>query len=238
MVDPDGSLRRLAVQHADPAKVKLAVELAARYPPDPRAPRGANHVARTGESELMEEIPEALIEQSARDEDHLRLLRALGLKSYMCVAMKSRGQVVGVITFVSSDSARPYTRLDLALAEELAGRAAVAVENSRLYAELRDADRRKDEFLATLAHELRNPLAPIRNALAILKMPAADPTVVERSRAMMERQVKHLVRLVDDLLDVSRVMRGRIELRKERLDLATVIGHAVETAQPVIQAQG
>ena len=238
MVEPDGSLRRLAVQHADPAKVKLAVEMARRYPPDPDAPRGAHHVARTGESELMEEIPDEILAQAARDEEHLRLLRALGLKSYLCVPMKARGRVLGVITFVSSESGRPYTRLDLALAEELAARAAVAVENSRLYAELRDADRRKDEFLATLAHELRNPLAPIRNALAILKMPVADQGVVERSRAMMERQVQHLVRLVDDLLDVSRVMRGRIELRKERLDLATVIGLAVETAQPVIQAQG
>jgi signal transduction histidine kinase len=186
----------------------------------------------------MAEIPDALLVQGARNEEHLRLLRALGLKSYLCVAMKTRGRVLGVITFVSAESGRPYTPLDLALAEELAARAAVAVENSRLYAELREADKRKDEFLATLAHELRNPLAPIRNALAILKMPVADQAVVERSRAMMERQVQHLVRLVDDLLDVSRVMRGRIELRKERLDLATVIGHAVETAQPVIQAQG
>jgi len=238
MVEPDGSLQRLAVQHADPAKVRLALELDRRYPPDPDAPHGAPHVARTGESEIVEDIPDALLTEVAQDEEHLRLLRTLGLKSYLCVAMKARGRVVGVITFVASESGRPYTRMDLALAEELAARAAVAVENSRLYAELRDADRRKDEFLATLAHELRNPLAPIRNALAILKTPAADPAVVERSRGMMERQVQHLVRLVDDLLDVSRVMRGRIELRKERLDLATVIGHAVETAQPVIQAQG
>ncbi len=238
MVEPDGSLRRLAVQHADPAKVRLALELDRRYPPDPDAPLGAPQVARTGESEIMEEIPDAVIAQVARDEDHLRLLRTLGLRSYLCVAMKTRGRVVGVITFVTSESGRPYTRLDLALAEELAARAAVAVENSRLYAELRDADRRKDEFLATLAHELRNPLAPIRNSLAILKTPVADPTVLERSRAVMERQVQHLMRLVDDLLDVSRVMRGRIELRKERLDLATVLGLAVETAQPGIQAQG
>ena len=104
--------------------------------------------------------------------------------------------------------------------------------------ELREADRRKDEFLATLAHELRNPLAPIRNSLQILKMPRLDQATVERSREMMERQVQHLVRLVDDLLDVSRVMRGKIELRKERVELATVVARAVETAQPLIEAQG
>jgi len=103
---------------------------------------------------------------------------------------------------------------------------------------LRDADRRKDEFLATLAHELRNPLAPIRNSLQILKMPRLDAATVERSREMMERQVHQLVRMVDDLLDVSRVMRGKIELRKERVELATVVARAVETAQPLIEAQG
>jgi len=110
----------------------------------------------------------------------------------------------------------------------------------RLQAEeaLKEADRRKNEFLATLAHELRNPLAPIRNALHILRMPRVDAATVRRSREMMERQVHHLVRLVDDLLDVSRVMRGNIELRKERVELATVVARAVETAQPLIEAQG
>ena len=108
----------------------------------------------------------------------------------------------------------------------------------RMEEALRDADRRKDEFLATLAHELRNPLAPIRNSLQILKMPRVDAATVERSRDMMERQVHHLVRLVDDLLDVSRVMRGKIELRRERIELATVVARAVETVQPLVDAQG
>ncbi len=103
---------------------------------------------------------------------------------------------------------------------------------------LRENDRRKDEFLATLAHELRNPLAPIRNSLQILKMPRLDAAIAERSREMMERQVHHLVRLVDDLLDVSRVMRGKIELRKERVELASVVARAVETVQSLIEAQG
>jgi CheY-like chemotaxis protein/two-component sensor histidine kinase len=89
-----------------------------------------------------------------------------------------------------------------------------------------------------LAHELRNPLAPVRNALHILKMPGAGVADSRQARDMMERQVQHLVRLVDDLLDVSRIMRGKIELRKEPVDLAAVVGRAVETAQPALDAAG
>jgi PAS domain S-box-containing protein len=111
-------------------------------------------------------------------------------------------------------------------------------ELGRANTALREADRRKDEFLATLAHELRNPLAPIRNSLEILKMPTVDSGTAQQTREMMERQVQHLVRLVDDLLDVSRVMRAKIELRRERVELAFVVARAVESAQPLIEAQG
>ncbi len=179
-----------------------------------------------------------MLVQGAKDERHLRLIRSLGLKSYICVPLVVSGNPLGVLTFATAESGRRYTDTDLALAKDLAHRAAVAIENTRLYQALREADRRKDEFLATLAHELRNPLAPIRNSLQILKMPRLDAATVERSRDMMERQVHQLVRLVDDLLDVSRVMRGKIELRKERVELSTVVARAVETVQPLIEAQG
>jgi signal transduction histidine kinase len=103
---------------------------------------------------------------------------------------------------------------------------------------MKEEARRKDEFLAMLAHELRNPLAPVRNALQIMKMPDADGNDVHQAREIIERQIQHLVRLVDDLLDVSRINRNRIELRKDRVELATVFARAVETAQPAIDAQG
>jgi signal transduction histidine kinase len=107
-----------------------------------------------------------------------------------------------------------------------------------LYAQLREANRHKDEFLALLGHELRNPLAPIRNGLEVLKLPGADPAITERARQMIERQVEHMVRLVDDLLDVSRIIRGKIELRREAVELATVVARAVESSQPLIEAEG
>jgi len=102
---------------------------------------------------------------------------------------------------------------------------------------LREADRRKDEFLATLAHELRNPLAPLRNAIELLRR-AEDDTVARPIQDIMERQVSHLVRLVDDLMELSRITRGTFELRREPLELQTVLRNAVETAKPLIDAGG
>ncbi len=103
--------------------------------------------------------------------------------------------------------------------------------------DLKDADRKKDEFLAMLAHELRNPLAPIRNALHLLKLPAVTGAVAAQAREMMERQVEHMVRLVDDLLDVSRITRGKIKLQKEAVDLAAVLARAVEAATPLLEGR-
>jgi signal transduction histidine kinase len=98
------------------------------------------------------------------------------------------------------------------------------------------ADRRKDDFLAMLAHEMRNPLAPLRNALHILRLAGNNPVVVSQVRDLMERQLTHLIRLVDDLLDVSRITRGKIDLRRERVDLADVVRNAVEISRPQIEA--
>jgi PAS domain S-box-containing protein len=103
---------------------------------------------------------------------------------------------------------------------------------------LRDADRRKDEFLALLAHELRNPLAPLRNGLQVFRLASGDANTVAQARAMMERQLAHMVRLVDDLLDVSRISRNKMELRRARVLLTEVLSSAVETARPVIEAAG
>jgi len=109
-------------------------------------------------------------------------------------------------------------------------------ERKRAEQALREADRRKDEFLATLAHELRNPLAPIRSGLAVLRMPQVEDATRQRMLGLMERQVQHVVRLVDDLLEVSRITRGKIELRREALELRSVVHASVDAAQPLLQA--
>ena len=218
MAGEDGEPRRLAVAHVDPAKVALAHDIHRRYPPNREASTGVSAILYSGKPELVPEVTDEMLVASVRDEDHLQIIRKLGLRSYIGVPLPGRDGTLGVISFVASDSGRHYGPDDLRLAQDLANRAAVAVENARLYEKMKEADRRKDEFLATLAHELRNPLAPIRNALQL--MARSSGVDHEAERAMAERLVTHLARLVDDLMDVARISRGRIELRKEVVELA------------------
>lgn len=131
----DGVLRRLAVAHVDPDKVRLATELAERYPPDPESPNGPWEVMRTGQSQLLAQIPDELLAAGAVDEEHLRILRDLRLRSAITVPLIARGRVLGVFTWVSAESGRTYTEQDLALAEDLAKRAAIAIDNAELHSQ-------------------------------------------------------------------------------------------------------
>ncbi|WP_438021853.1 GAF domain-containing protein [Sorangium sp. So ce233] len=144
------------------------------------------------------------------------------------------GENLGLIQLTDKHDGE-FTESDEAILVQLAHIASVAIENARLYDQLRDQDRRKDEFLATLAHELRNPLAPIRTGLEILHV-AGSGEQARKILDMMERQVGHMVRMVDDLLDVSRITRGKVELRRERVDLRSVLNGALETSRPLIEA--
>jgi signal transduction histidine kinase/ActR/RegA family two-component response regulator len=441
IIKEDQSIQHLALAHVDPAKVAWARQLSQRYPPDSDAADGVARVLRLGKAELHAEILDSELQRLARDPEHLRMLRNLGVRSVMLVPLVARGRTLGAIAFIAAESGCQYRPEDLTLAEQLAAQAALAVDNSRLYQEafaavraaeealhqregaltlhrqaeeqltllveasrslttslelpavltaildlsrrmvaadayavwrrqpgqcnwhavlaaglsaeylrtsgqvadseqdilevpviarnvqestfladrreayrregivsllavpirirdqlsgtltfyyrqphefgnevriatalanlaassiasaelfeeerqaraeavaaekylavlaeaLQQADRRKDEFLALLGHELRNPLGPLRNALEILRLKCSSDPVVEPLRAMMERQLGHMSRLVDDLLDMSRITRGKIELRRETLDLATVITLVVETCRPFLQ---
>jgi PAS domain S-box-containing protein len=133
MANEDGTVSRLAVAHVDPKKIAWAHEIQQRYPPDPAEPHGVHNVLRTGTSEFYPDIPEELLVQGARDAEHLELIRQIGFRSAMVVPLKARGRTLGVITFVNAESNRHHTKEDLALAEDLANRAALAVDNAHLY---------------------------------------------------------------------------------------------------------
>ena len=236
----DGELRRLAVAHVDASKVRWVQELQRRYPPDPNAPRGVPNIMKTGQAEMMAAIPAALLEAVARDEEHRALIQQLELRSYVGVPISRAGKTFGVITLVMAESKRQYSAADLDFAIALSDRAAMAIENARLFRDAEQArtdavlaNRAKDDFLAMLGHELRNPLAPIVTALDVMKR-RMDGNL-ERERSVIERQVRHVVRLVDDLLDVSRIIRGRVELAKEPVDIADVVAKALELAGPLLE---
>jgi signal transduction histidine kinase/DNA-binding response OmpR family regulator len=150
--------------------------------------------------------------------------------------LKRGGAVIGV---VAAHFDRPHRACEREerLVELYARQAAEAIDNARLYGEIQDANRGKDEFLAMLAHELRNPLAPVLHALHVLQRGAADPATDEQARDMIDRQVRHMARLIDDLLDVSRITCGKIQLRPGRIDLAAVVARAVDSCRPLIESR-
>ncbi|WP_207956732.1 PAS domain S-box protein [Rubrobacter tropicus] len=170
----DGALERLAVEHPDPEKVALAYELQERYPPDPDAPRGVHRVLRTGEPEMMPEIPPEVIEGVARDEEHREILRKLGLRSYMVVPLLARGRTLGAISLVAAESGRRYGEPDLEFARELARRAALAVDNAKLFEEARrelSERRRAQEELRASRDQLEVVLRGVADGIT-----AQDPT--------------------------------------------------------------
>jgi PAS domain S-box-containing protein len=238
MLGGDGALERVAVAHVDPQKEHLAREMRRRFPPEPQRIQGAGplHVLETGQSELVAQISADYLNERVAPGDYRDLLSSLGLHSYLGVPLALRGRVLGVMTFLTAESQRRYTAEDLALAQDLARRAAVAIENATLVRALQESDRAKDVFLATLAHELRNPLAPVWNGLTIIARAPHDADRVVQVAGMIERQVGQLARLVDDLLDLSRISTGKIELKKERADLVSVLRSAIETSRPHIEA--
>ena len=237
LLTDSGLLQRVAFHHADPARATVANELFARFPPRPEDPHGPWNVIRTGRAEWVRKVTDRLLEESADGPDHLELLRAFGLQSSITVPLIARDVPVGVLTVGHATASRRFRQSDVDLCQDLARRAAAAIDNARLYQQLKAEDRRKDEFLATLAHELRNPLAPIRTGLALLRA-TTDAGALERTRQIMERQLGHMVRLIDDLLDLSRVTRGAVQLDIERIDLWSVVGMAIEASRPLIDAAG
>jgi PAS domain S-box-containing protein len=167
----------------------------------------------------------------------VQLLRALGVRTYAGNPLIAEGQLIGTLAFASRTKDR-FDQDELSFLETLCHYVTFAYVRLRLLEQLQETDRRKDDFLATLAHELRNPLAPIRNGLEVIRRAGDDRQTVEEARAMMERQLAQMVRLIDDLLDISRITRNKLELRKAQVELRSVIESAVETAQPLIDEAG
>lgn len=223
------SVRRIARAHEDPALESALSQ--SRWEKSTRTDVNLCALS-TGRSAIHPQIGEEWLRDVATSPGHHAAMKQLGFHSMLTVPLDLQGRILGSLTLFFSRSERRHSDADREFAEEIARRAAVAVENARLYQQQAEATRRKDEFLAMLGHELRNPLAPILTAVQLMDM---RNDAGQRERSVIRRQAEHLTRLVDDLLDISRVTRGKIELRKERLDVHTSIAKSIEIASPLLE---
>ena len=238
MLTDDRTIERLTITHQDPEKVELAWELNRLYPNDLYEMEGVAKVIRTGQPELSPNIPEELLALLARDAAHLKILRQLGLKSSMIIPLIAHNRVLGAITLMAAESGRRFTAADLSFAEDLVGRAALAVDNARLYHEAQEVNRLKDEFLATLSHELRTPLTAVLGWTRLLGTGQLDEVTHRRALETIERNAQSQVQLIDDILDVSRIIRGKLRLNVRAVELASVIEAAVDSVRPAAEAKG
>ena len=238
LLDEDAkTARRIAVLHAD-EKQQFLADLLKNSCPNGVTAEAVAMVLFTGEPQVHARVSEAVLAGISCGPQSLELFKKLGCKSVMLVPLKARGRTLGAITFVSSCASRRYKAADLQLAKDLAQRAALAIDNARLYDDAQMAVRRRDEFLAMLAHELRNPLAAVQSAVDVMRGDSSCTPLSARAREVIERQGQQMARLLDDLLDIARVMRGKIELRREEVELTKIVRHAVQTIQPMIDEYG
>jgi len=266
IVGENGRLRQLAVVHSDPDKEEAARKLQERYPVEPDAAMGVPNVLRTGRAEFYSVVNQDRLASIARNEEVADVLRRLDLKSCMIVPLVARNRTLGVITLATAESNRYYDLNDLTLAEDLAHRIALAVDNARLYREAQDAvaaredalgirdellrrehlareqaetaNRAKDEFLATVSHELRTPLNAILGWAHMLRSNKLDQTTQDRALETIERNAKSQAQLIEDILDVSRIVTGKLRLDVRPVELATVVEAAIDAVRPAADAKG
>ena len=240
LLDEHGVLQRKLTYHSDPERRRAIAEMVTGIQVSPQTPGSFPYVIATGQPYLANfESPETsgIVEPA-----FLAFAKATGMRATCVVPLVARGRTIGAMGAIQAESGRRYSAEDGVLLAELAQRAALALDNVRLFAEAQAAlheaeiaNRAKDDFLAMLGHELRNPLAPIVTSLGV--MARRDPDAAAPQRLVIERQVAHLSQLVDDLLDVSRIASGKIRLKLERLDLRAVVGRALELVEPALEAR-
>lgn len=234
----DGTLERLATTHVDPAKVQWGKELHRRYPPDLNAPRELAHVLRTGQPEYYPTISDEQIVAAAQDDEHLKILREIGFSSVMLLPLNARGRTLGVISFVAAESGHFYSTEDLSLAEELARRAAIALDNARLYQAAQQA-RQAAERAADRTARLQAVTAALSESLTPIQM---AEVIVEQSIAALEADAALMALLSKDSTTLEIVQAVGYEVRPQDIQPQFSIhspfplSEAVKTVQPVWSA--
>jgi signal transduction histidine kinase/putative methionine-R-sulfoxide reductase with GAF domain len=235
------SIRRVSAAHSDPAKQQLALELAKRYPLDANAASGVPNVVRTGVSEWAPEIADGELAAVARGAEHLRMLRELGLKSYIVVPIRLNGSAAGAITLVTAESRRRYSHADLHLAEDLGRRVGAAIENARLYAAAQDAIGVRERVLAVVSHDLRNQLGVVAMAAELVARRAPSSRGAQELQKPVEtilRTTGAMQHLLGDLLDMASIEAGRLSVEQQPLEIEPILEEACETHEAIARAKG
>ncbi len=238
MADERGQTRRVVAVHADPAKEPLVREVRERYGFNPAAREGVPAVLASGRSTFVPRVTDDHLRAAATSDAQLALLRELKIGSWIIVPLLARGRLLGALTFVMAESGRHYAPRDVGMAEDLARRAAVAIENAQLYREAQRANQAKDDFLATLSHELRTPINAVYGWSRMLLSRDMDADMQRRGLEVIERNARSQAQLIDDLLDVSRIVAGKLRLDVAPVDVATVIDAALDAVRPAADAKG
>lgn len=236
VVEQEDRPRQLALAHIDPSKVewalKLQQEMEQRYPYDPDSPSGLPKVLRTGQAEIYPTITDEMLVAAARDEEQLNLIREMGYSSAMIVPMKARDRVVGALQLVATTSGYHYGTHDLELVQELANRAAMAIDNARLYAEAQKAISIREDFLSVAANELKTPVTSLRGFAQLLlrqldKEKEPDSRRLRTGLETINQQSERLVRLILRLLDFSKLQGGRLIIEPEMTDFVSLVERVV-----------
>jgi signal transduction histidine kinase len=226
------------VTHVDPAKVQWAYELQKRFPPDPNAPTGAYHVLRTGEPEFYPYIPDEMLTAAIKDPEQLRIAREIGFSSAIAVPIGTRDHTLGVLSLVSAESGKHYNASDLELARDLGRRAALAIENARLYYDAKGAIRARDQFVSVASHELKTPLTSLLAYIQlVLRRTDREGKLSERDRSALDIVVKQGWRLntmVNSMLDLSRIETGQLSIERKPLDLCALVRRLSEEIRPTL----
>ena len=233
-----GEVQRLFVTHRDPARA-AAVERMYNITSDKERSGTILHAIDQGQSTLMREMDwEAFDQYYADQPETLEALHELGIASYMVVPLLAGGRSFGAISIISANDQRLFEESDLELAKELGRRAGYAIDNARLYRQAQEANRAKDEFLATLSHELRTPMTATLGWATMLQLPDLPPETMRIAIETIERSTRAQAKLIDDILDVSRIVTGKLQLSVAPMNMRTVVEAALEAIRPSITAKG
>jgi signal transduction histidine kinase len=268
VLEPDGTMRRLGIVHPDPRKQNLARQLKEGWPPTRDDPIGLPRAIQSRATEVIPKVSDDMLVDVASSEENLRVLRALGIGSVVVVPLIARGGVLGAITFVSADSGHRYSESDVELAEDLAARCAIALDNARLYRDLeavrkrsaqlneqlvlsslrqqelaeeaRDANHAKSRFLATMSHEIRTPLNAIVGYTNLLEMEIGGPTTAAQKDYLtrIKGSSDHLIGLIDDILDLAKVESGRMSLDMQTISAHQSMSAALSLIEPQAESAG